>query len=130
MTRLVALNHARAAEEKRGLIRWLRPEYQCGGDHRSPQQSGDGSSPLQSDLPGTEASSQSKIQNPQSTIVNPPAQAAWPSALSAQVTAIQKLLPLTGPDPAALAGHFGKRSKARIQQIGEILKTLEGLGKL
>ena len=28
LTRLVALNHARAAEEKRGLVRWLRPEYQ------------------------------------------------------------------------------------------------------
>jgi hypothetical protein len=28
LTRLVALNHARAAEEKRGLIRWLRPDYQ------------------------------------------------------------------------------------------------------
>jgi hypothetical protein len=28
LTRLVALNHERAAEEKRGLIRWLRPEFQ------------------------------------------------------------------------------------------------------
>ena len=28
LTHLVALNHARAEEEKRGLIRWLRPEYQ------------------------------------------------------------------------------------------------------
>ncbi len=29
LTRLVALNHERAEEEKRGLIRWLRPEYQA-----------------------------------------------------------------------------------------------------
>ncbi len=28
LTRLVALNQERAAEEKRGLVRWLRPEYQ------------------------------------------------------------------------------------------------------
>ncbi len=28
LARLVALNAERAAEEKRGLIRWLRPEYQ------------------------------------------------------------------------------------------------------
>jgi hypothetical protein len=28
LTRFVALNHERAAEENRGLIRWLRPEYQ------------------------------------------------------------------------------------------------------
>jgi hypothetical protein len=29
LTRLVALNHERAAEEKRGLIRWLRPDFQA-----------------------------------------------------------------------------------------------------
>lgn len=29
LTRLVALNKERAAEEARGLIRWLRPEYQA-----------------------------------------------------------------------------------------------------
>ena len=28
LARLVALNAARAAEEKRGLVRWLRPDYQ------------------------------------------------------------------------------------------------------
>jgi len=28
LERLVALNHERAAEEERGLVRWLRPEYQ------------------------------------------------------------------------------------------------------
>jgi len=34
LERLVALNHERAAEEKRGLVRWLRPEFQAkaGGD--------------------------------------------------------------------------------------------------
>jgi len=36
LTRLVALNHERAAEEANGLVRWLRPEYQSGGDLRSP----------------------------------------------------------------------------------------------
>ena len=66
LTRLVALNHERAAEEKRGLIRWLRPEYQRGGDLRSP-------TPTEEtpNLPGTEEPpSQSKINNPQSTILN------------------------------------------------------------
>jgi hypothetical protein len=29
LTRLVALNHERAAEEQRGHIRWLRPDYQA-----------------------------------------------------------------------------------------------------
>jgi hypothetical protein len=52
------------------------------------------------------------LQNPQSPISNLPSLAPDPTAL------------------AALAAHFGKRTKARIQQIAEILKTLEGLGKL
>jgi hypothetical protein len=29
LTRLVTLNHERAAEEKRGLVRWLRPDFQA-----------------------------------------------------------------------------------------------------
>jgi len=58
---LVVLNHERAAEEKRGLIRYLRPEYQ-NPTSAAPQ-------PVQSTLAGTEApSSKSKIQNQQSSI--------------------------------------------------------------
>jgi hypothetical protein len=30
LTRLVALNKERAEEERKGLVRWLRPEYQAG----------------------------------------------------------------------------------------------------
>jgi len=117
LKRLVALNHERAAEEKRGLIRWLRPEYQA-PEAVAPK-------PEQKEIDLGEDSSKSPITNNQSPIT-----LSWPAALSAQVSAIQALLPATGPDAAALAGHFGKRSKARIQQIEEILKTLEGLGKL
>ena len=117
LSRLVALNHERAAEEKRGLIRWLRPEYQ------NPVGRGGPAAPISQDLPGTENTETPPDRNTETPKL-------WPSALSAQVSAIQKLLPVTGPDPAALAGHFGKRSKARVQQISEILKTLEGLGKL
>ncbi|MCB0233155.1 MAG: class I SAM-dependent DNA methyltransferase, partial [Anaerolineae bacterium] len=35
LERLVALNAERAAEEERGIIRWLRPEYQAPDDHAS-----------------------------------------------------------------------------------------------
>lgn len=117
LKRLVALNHERAEEEKRGLIRWLRPDYQ------NPLGRGGPAAPLSQDLPGTETSEAPSDRNTETPKL-------WPSTLSEQVTAIQKLLPATGPDPAALAAHFGKRTKARIHQITEILKTLEGLGKL
>jgi len=74
LTRLVALNHERAAEEKRGLIRYLRPEYQ-NPTAAAPQ-------PVQTTLAGTEApSSQSKIPNPQSSIDNPSSPLPWPDRL-------------------------------------------------
>ena len=38
LTRLVALNAVRAAEEARGLVRWLRPDYQA--PHAAPATSG------------------------------------------------------------------------------------------
>ena len=36
LARLVALNAERAEEERRGLVRWLRPEYQAPEAPRSP----------------------------------------------------------------------------------------------
>ena len=36
LTRLVALNRERAAEEARGIVRWLRPEYQSPGEIAKP----------------------------------------------------------------------------------------------
>ncbi len=40
LTRFAALNRTRAAEEKTGHIRWLRPDYQRSGDHWSPTDHG------------------------------------------------------------------------------------------
>jgi hypothetical protein len=39
LTRLVALNAERAAEEAKGQVRWLRPEYQNKGASNSKQAS-------------------------------------------------------------------------------------------
>lgn len=116
LNRLVALNHERAAEEKRGLVRWLRPEYQA------PEEAG--ISKLKQDEIELEAGKAAK------TGAALPEKLKWPVGLAAQVGEIQKLLPATGPDPAALAACFGKRTKARVAQIEEILETLRSLGKL
>lgn len=116
LARLVALNQERAAEEKRGLIRWLRPEYQA---------------PDSAALPVAE---QKEIQLAAGTTAaksaNIPDKLAWPEGLSAQVAAIQQLIPALGPDPEAIAARFGKKSAKRSQQVGEILETLRGLGQL
>ena len=124
LTRLVALNHERAAEEKRGLVRWLRPDYQRGGDHRSPSPP----EAIQQNLAGTETSSQSPIPNPQSTL-------PWPDRLPEQVAIIRKLIggydkSVVTPDAEALSGLFGRKNKKRTEQIEGILETLKGLGQL
>ena len=50
--------------------------------------------------------------------------------LSAQVTAIQKLLAAHGQDPEALSALFGKNAAKRTQQISVILETLKAIGQL
>jgi len=118
LTRLVALNHTRAAEEKSGLIRWLRPEYQ------NPTQQ----QVTQTTLVGTDIpSSKSKINNPQSSIVNQ----SWPEKLPEQVTLVRQLL-TTNPTatPEELSNQFGRKNQKRVEQIEGIIETLKGLGQV
>ncbi len=64
------------------------------------------------------------------TFVHTDAIPKWPTSLDAQFAEIRKLLPTTGPDAPTIAAFFGKKTKARINQIEDILKTLRPLGKL
>ncbi len=116
LKRLVALNHERAEEEKRGLVRWLRPDYQAPEEERVPA-----AEQQQIELEAEEA---------KEVAAAVPDKLKWPKTLSDQVAALQKLLPAVGPDPAALSPHFGRKSAAREKQITEILETLTALGKL
>jgi hypothetical protein len=122
LTRLVALNHERAAEEKRGLIRWLRPDYQ-NPTAAAPQ-------PVQATLTGTESASSLKTEN--FKLATP----AWPERLPDQVAIIRKLINtgdrnVAAPyDAEALSGLFGRKNKKRTEQIEGILETLKGLGQL
>ncbi len=116
LSRLVTLNHERAAEEKRGLVRWLRPDYQAPGTVALPAEEQD---EIQLSA-GTTAAKSASL----------PEKLAWPDGLAAQVAAVQKLVPALGPDPEAIAARFGKKSAKRAGQVAEILETLRGLGKL
>lgn len=113
LTRLVALNHERAAEEKRGIIRWLRPDFQAPGAAPA-QQSEIGLSGDDDTTPETAA----------------PVILDWPGELPAQVAAIRKLLPTVGQDPESLAACFGRKNKKRTDQITAILATLKSLGHI
>ena len=112
LTRLVALNTARAAEEKQGIIHWLRPDYQ------HPQ----APSPTQDnlDLPAS--------ANPQSAIPNPQSKTPWPKPLAERIQAIEAAL-RQAPAPttaASLTQGFTRASPADIQ---EILETLVVMGR-
>jgi hypothetical protein len=112
LQRLVALNAERAAEERRGLVRWLRPEFQHPGQH----------------LDGTgEAQTEAEL-----TIATPAAngpKADWPKALPEQFQALRAALAARpGPTSAAdLARGFARAPRAR---VAELLETLTALGHI
>ena len=108
LTRLVALNAERAAEEQRGIVRWLRPGFQ------NPQ--------------GRTAGQESLITGDIPEAAQPAAKRPWPKPLSEQVRAIRAAL-AEQPAPATpqqLARAF-KRAPAK--RVEELLETLTALGQ-
>jgi hypothetical protein len=117
LERLVALNHQRAEEEKRGIIRYLRPDFQ------NPQ----GQTQKQIAVEADE-----EVQPPAPKSKPPKAgssgKRAWPKALSDQAAAVQSVLVSMGglASEADIAKRFTRANKDR---IAELLDTLTSLGK-
>lgn len=111
LERLVALNHERAEEEKRGLVRWLRPEFQ----------NPDGQT--QKGLEIKEGKT-AKKKTTKAKIKKQP----WPKTLSQQAAAVQTALAAIGgpADEADVAKRFTRAKKDRIT---ELLETLESVGR-
>ena len=106
LTRLVALNKTRAAEEAKGLIRWLRPEFQA-PDYKAP---------VTQTLDLGEAAS-----------VLPDNVIPWPGSLPEQVSAVQTILSAAGSPlaPQDVARAFkGKRAAT----VRPVLDALAGIG--
>ena len=76
LERLVALNAERAEEERNGLVRWLRPDFQNPEGTRQE---------TQGSLPGTESPEEEAG-------TAAPSVAAWPKKLPEQVAAVRDLL--------------------------------------
>jgi hypothetical protein len=115
LKRLVDLNAERAAEEKRGVIHWLRPEYQGGA------QSALNLTPAKAAKRDTKTP---KAKAPNATRKKQP----WPKSLAERVQAVEAALhavavPVT---PEELAERF---ARAKSADVLEILKTLETLGR-
>jgi hypothetical protein len=96
LSRLVALNHERAAEEKRGLVRWLRPEYQSPHSTPQPEQTQINLGDTSSSLPHQ----QSKINNPQSTIHPPQPPGQPPSPPKSPPSKSSSPTPAPTPPPS------------------------------
>ena len=106
LTRLVALNKARAAEEAKGLVRWLRPEFQA-PDYAAPITQ-------TLDLGETSAALSDNV-------------VPWPGSLPEQVSAVQAVLsaaqsPLAPQDVARM--FRGKRAAT----VRPVLDALTGIG--
>ena len=109
LERLVALNAERAAEERQGLIRWLRPEYQC------PE-----------GVPGTQTETDAAATA--AAEAQAPKKRAWPKALADQAQAVRgALVAFNGPATAEQVARTFKR--ARTDRVAALLETLASLGQ-
>jgi hypothetical protein len=111
LERLVALNAERAAEEARGVIHWLRPEYQAKGQ--------------QEIILETKPAKKSKTKT---APAKHKGKAAWPKTLPERMHAVETALHAAAAPiaPADLAAQF---ARAKPADITEILKTLETFGR-
>lgn len=120
LTRLVALNAERAAEEAKGIVRWLRPEYQNKAAAEGPSKTEQIALQVDDSAPGETVPVPSAIQSP------------WPGDLPAQAAALSAVLArLDAPASVeTIAAHFeGRRTKKRLAEIERLLETLEALGR-
>lgn len=106
---LVALNSERAAEERRGIIRWLRPDYQRAA--AAPTQTAFDTGEEIVEVAATKQTKQ-----------------PFPKTLSEQARAIRSMLQsqTTAVTPSELARQF---TRARTERIEELLQTLVELGQ-
>ena len=114
LERLVALNAERAAEEKRGLVRWLRPEFQ---------------NPAGRAVVPTQV----EIETGEETVVFPRAgeRRPWPATLPEQVKAVAEVLTAARTPLAdgAIAACFTGRGAWK-KRLPQIIDTLVAVGRV
>jgi len=113
LRRLVELNHERVEEEKRGVIRWLRPEYQNPEGLQA-------AAATQSELP----IEQEEPESPATKAGKRP----WPKTLPEQAQAVRAVLAEhpSGLTPEQLARLF---VRANTKLVSDLLQTLVSLGQ-
>ena len=113
LERLVALNHERAEEEKRGMVRWLRPEFQA----RTAQP----------------VATQETIAGLEPVAVAAPSTAGerldWPSRLPERIVAVRNAF-FTSSDTFDSEAVVRRFRRARRKDVDEVLESLEAIGLL
>ena len=114
LERLVALNAERAEEERRGIIRWLRPEFQNPAGAKSEQQT---------TMAGIEIEEKEAEAKPKAAI-------PWPKDLPSQIAAVRDLI-TTNPTETWTLDRTAKAFKgAKRTQVQSVLDSLAALGLL
>nr|MBP8175546.1 hypothetical protein [Sphaerotilus sp.] len=130
LRRLVELNAARAAEEARGLVRWLRPDYQNPGAAAALAASqSQAPSQLEAERGGGAAGTAGAEEGEGAEGEAPAApvaagKLAWPRSMREQVAAVRSALahqPLTAE---AIAARFKRAPRAAVLAVLEALEEL------
>ncbi|NQV25001.1 MAG: hypothetical protein HQ518_11605 [Rhodopirellula sp.] len=117
LERLVALDAERAAEEQRGLIRWLRPEFQNpSGDSSRQKELAIGTD--DEDQPAAKGKGKKKAATKKLPL---------PKKLAEQVVAIRQQL-ATSREPLTATDMARRFSRAKPDQVEELLQSLTVLG--
>ncbi|MBC8154147.1 MAG: RNA-binding protein [Bacteroidetes bacterium] len=120
LTRLVRLNHERAAEEQAGHIRYLRPAYQRSG--------GPAPESVQMGLNLTTADANGPVGTQAPELVHD-VQREWPKDLAKQMQAVRDMVQQAGGpvSPVQVAARFVKLRPVTVQPL---LATLSALALL
>ncbi|MBK9090808.1 MAG: hypothetical protein IPL90_17910 [Holophagales bacterium] len=113
LQRLVALNAERADEERRGFIRWLRPEFQNPGGAKAATQEA---------LPASDDEDEEPVAKPIAPL-------AWPKALPERIAAVRDLM-ARAPSPRSLADVASAFAKSKPKDVEAVLDSLASLGLL
>jgi hypothetical protein len=114
LERVVALNAERGAEERNGLVRWLRPEFQNPGGTKAA---------TQTEMVG--ATEQADDEDDGAPVAAP----AWPKKMAEQVTVVRDLVAKSpGEWTAAQGARAFKGSKAG--EVGDVMDALAAVGLL
>jgi len=110
LARLVALNHARAAEEKAGTMRYLRPAYQAPGQQQA-------ALALPTTGPAAVAAADTTVAQP------------WPTELAQQMQAVRAVVAQAAA-PVTAAQVAAQFRRTRTTQVQPLLATLTALSLL